>query len=733
MRQDLFVQKDTNVILSAGYKQFQVITGRKPQAYRAGSFRWNKNTIDFLGENEVKFSFNACSETAEKDNYDTFKPKSPKTFQWANGVVEVPCGEVSINNEIVHFRYPRRLEKGQDFEKLASLISQDSGGVVNILLHSWSFLNKDQSTGFFYYENDNKLKMFDKLLSELTKEFDIIGVGGLQSFLADSNKGKSPLLSDVCINNATKVVKPASLDSFKLALKGESVILGDTYNKFDWSSTKYDFDITNRTWWWTLHQLLPLEWACGDWSSLKSDISYKEIDEFNYRVINNWVDNSEGSILQWHDHASAMRAHALSRWLIQIKLYGTAFENLEPKLIKMLEQHLNWLIQECNYSRNNNHGYEQSRIMLAIACDLPGLSNSEKAKNIAISRLIKEIDFAFTIQGVHKENSPGYHWFMINVLNDLRIFLITYQLELDGVDLDNLISKAEVFLEQIALFDNTLPLIGDTQFKEKQNRSIKKLRRGIDKDQLMKSGTFDYAKSGYIINRNSSNEMENFHFTFKSGHLANYHRHDDDLSIHVVVNNEVYLGDSGAYSHNKSDLFRQYVRSPYAHSTVFPKGLTEGVRNNQKLKYLPNLEVMSENIYVGHTYQYPKFKLRRRIKLVAGNHNKIKITDRVFFAKEIDEQEMISNFVIPWPVEQTQIEIIANEIHLTCNNNKMIIETSKISTIHIVKGNFDSDKLEELSFISNKMGNTEPAIRIEIHWVASTIQQDRNETLISFI
>jgi hypothetical protein len=31
------------------------------------------------------------------------------------------------------------------------------------------------------------------------------------------------------------------------------------------------------------------------------------------------------------------------------------------------------------------------------------------------------------------------------------------------------------------------------------------------------------------------------------------------------------------------------------------------------------------------------------------------------------------------------------------------------------------------------MGNTEPAIRIEIHWVASTIQQDRNETLISFI
>jgi hypothetical protein len=170
MRQDLFVQKDTNVILSAGYKQFQVITGRKPQAYRAGSFRWNKNTIDFLGENEVKFSFNACSETAEKDNYDTFKPKSPKIFQWANGVVEVPCGEININDEIIHLRFPRRIGKKQGFKGLTERVAIETDGVANILLHSWSFLSKDKSTGHFYYENSKRMDNFKKLLKELVKD-----------------------------------------------------------------------------------------------------------------------------------------------------------------------------------------------------------------------------------------------------------------------------------------------------------------------------------------------------------------------------------------------------------------------------------------------------------------------------------------------------------------------------------------------------------------------------------
>lgn len=586
MRQDLFDENDSRIILKRGLEQFQKITGRIPNAYRAGSFRWNQNTVNFLAENNIHFSFNACAETAVKENFETFMPKGPQPFKWDNDVVEIPCGEVNIKNEIIHFRFPRRLDKGTSFSYLAKEICDQSGGIVNILLHSWSFLTKNQETGYFYYENDNKLKLFDKLLRELSTEFDIIGIDGLQSFLAsnDGDNVKSPLLSDICIKNATKVVKPDSLNSLKLALKGESVILGDTLNKFDWSSTKYDHDVTNRTWWWTLHQLLPLEWACGDWSLFQSDISYEEIDKFNYRVINNWNENSEGSILQWHDHATAMRAYSLSRWLIQIKVYGTAFEDLEEKLIAMIEHHLEWLIEESNYSKHNNHGYEQSRIVLSIACDLPGLSNSEDAKNIAIKRLVNEIDFAFTRQGVHKENSPGYHWFMIKVLKQLDFFISEYSIELCDINLSKIISDAETFLEKIALFDNSLPLIGDTQFKGKQVKSIGKLRETMVSAEVNESGVFNYSESGYIIARSSDRsdkEVNNYHLVFKSGHFANYHRHDDDLSLHFVKNNIVYIGDSGTYSHNMSDLFRQYVRSPYAHSTVFPKGVIQGVRKKK--------------------------------------------------------------------------------------------------------------------------------------------------------
>lgn len=166
MRQDLFSKQDADIVLSEGLEQFKRITGRYPKSYRAGSFRWNQHTIEFLGGKGINYSFNASAETAIMDNFDTFCPESPKPFHWPNKVLEVPCGEVWLSGEIVHFRYPRPFNNELTPYLLADTIAEQSGGVVNILLHSWSFLSKDDK-GQFYYESAEKLDRFRKILKKL--------------------------------------------------------------------------------------------------------------------------------------------------------------------------------------------------------------------------------------------------------------------------------------------------------------------------------------------------------------------------------------------------------------------------------------------------------------------------------------------------------------------------------------------------------------------------------------
>lgn len=172
-RQDLYDLHDANIILSTGLEQFIKITGRKPNAYRAGSFRWNQHTIDFLAKHEIPYSFNACRETAVKDNYETFVPSNPMPFDWPQGVREVPCGEVKLNDERLHFCFPRRFSRGVTPTGLVEQLASEADGLVNVLLHSWSLLERDNATGYFYYKDDERKASLRKILLDSISNMSI--------------------------------------------------------------------------------------------------------------------------------------------------------------------------------------------------------------------------------------------------------------------------------------------------------------------------------------------------------------------------------------------------------------------------------------------------------------------------------------------------------------------------------------------------------------------------------
>lgn len=482
----------------------------------------------------------------------------------------------------------------------------------------------------------------------------------------------------------------------------------------------YNSSITsNRTWWFRFNQLPTLNWASGLWCEGEGTERY--ID-FNFSVIENWHLKSDELVpLKWHDHASAIRAKNLTNWFITVSNFTDNYSKELEKLAAIIETHLVWLCNEKNYSKKTNHGFEQARLMISVAAELPGLPSANYALRLGLQRLQDEISFAFTAQGVHKENSPGYQWFMIKVLQEAKEMLDGYGLELPDVNFDKLISRAKKFLFAIALPDNTLPLIGDTQHKENQNDYISKITKNRKEPEGL--SLFDYSKSGYFIVKHKSRQAGRTQLIFKNSHNSDYHRHNDDLSIYVTYDDILIFGDSGLYSHNKEDIGRKFVKSSWAHSTVFPLDMAESTTRLKNLQKKPDIQFLNQSSVVGNTgYFLPEFSIQR---LLVWSENSdflnFKIEDRVVLHNSASGQ-MVSSFLIPLDIDDVTHAEDLGVVSLNYGKVRLSIEYDvDVAKVGLVRGKEVLDRdLKKNAFISGKMKRIDVATRVDFYWQASS-------------
>ena len=168
------------------------VIGRKINAYRAGSFRWNSLTLETLKEAGIPLAFNNTrASVAEKQCPYAASMQTP--FLWSNGIIEVPVTERNFfpqykHNWWVRFQYPLcslvRYRTGLSSHIPYSVSPRDQFLVC--LMHSWSFLYRD-SQGYEYYKDDKRLEDFRTLLRKMSRDFDIIDSRDLK-YLIDSGK-----------------------------------------------------------------------------------------------------------------------------------------------------------------------------------------------------------------------------------------------------------------------------------------------------------------------------------------------------------------------------------------------------------------------------------------------------------------------------------------------------------------------------------------------------------------
>ncbi|MCK7575312.1 MAG: heparinase II/III-family protein [Chromatiales bacterium] len=243
--------------------------------------------------------------------------------------------------------------------------------------------------------------------------------------------------------------------------------------------------------------------------------------------------------------------------------------------------HGEWLAKDGFYSEHTSHGLEQARVLLLHRLVFEG-EVAREWQAVAQRRVNSELNFSFTSEGVHVENSPAYRIFVF------KVFLGIIKDYPDEV-LGNL-AVVRSILGQSLEFHHPYPApgrqaaacIGDTEQLPTSDVYQDRFGRTLEYQHFLYAQTQGrqgqmplvlnriYPKSGYAIFRdlmaNKERYKQAFHLIAKIGCSSRYHHQQDEGHISLYAGGEDWLIDSGLYNHINKDPVRKYMRGRPGHN-----------------------------------------------------------------------------------------------------------------------------------------------------------------------
>ncbi|MEY8715379.1 heparinase II/III family protein [Francisella philomiragia] len=315
----------------------------------------------------------------------------------------------------------------------------------------------------------------------------------------------------------------------------------------------WDFEFTKsvKTYQIYTHAFYPISYLCNAYD-VTGDIRFLHkakdliIEWIEYSSILTKGIDKQLHPLMWGDHATSNRSQVIIYFIWKSLQAGLSV--VETDFKRIISIHAEYLNDDNNY-RNYNHGLmmDLSLLLFGIVLD-EEFKDKANWKSKALSRIKNAITRDFASDGVHIENSPGYHLWMLGFLNKVSLMISR-----DSSDVANEIKSiqqlATRYVDSMTREDNSIPMIGDTLYGVKQKyKSI--------------SETVYFNASNIAIIRQS-----NIWAYFKSGYFTHVHKHQDDLSFNLNIAGVDVLFDPGFYNYEGSQ-FSQQFKSATAHNTL---------------------------------------------------------------------------------------------------------------------------------------------------------------------
>lgn len=331
-----------------------------------------------------------------------------------------------------------------------------------------------------------------------------------------------------------------SQDGYELA--GEINWLDDPFQHRSW---RWLFN--NFKWMDTLLHRYLFE---GDMNSIDKCVEYFE-SWYSFYILGN-----KGGEFLWKDDAVSFRAFRIAvvaRYILNCSEAPDVKKEMARNAVSL---HYNELIDEKKFKRNN-HGLFQVRGLMTLSAIHPDIVSLEDAAIYAKKKINYLWLQQYGKQGLHLENSTGYHQLTIKEFDE-----IIKSPEFTNVSFvynSRDITKAVDNTKYLYHPNGVSTLFGDS------NLSIKKELPKFLGDRI-------FNEAGYAFLAGFDNSEKNSYLALRTGFPSNIHRHSDDFTFEWSEMGQVILQDSGRYSYEYDNPYRMFFTSPRAHNTVSVNG-----------------------------------------------------------------------------------------------------------------------------------------------------------------
>lgn len=249
--------------------------------------------------------------------------------------------------------------------------------------------------------------------------------------------------------------------------------------------------------------------------------------------------------------------------------------NAKLTMLRSIYDHASFLAL---YTSKLNHLLRESNGLVSVSIFFPEFHEAEQWQKIALQRLEEELKRQINQDGSHIELSTGYQCLVIDEFEVTYQLLQSGNLTLENEDLGKWLEKMYQMLIGVIRPDGSFPEINDG-FNIYSYKKLFNAGEVFGREDFVYVGTqgeygtepeftstaFDNA--GLYVMRSDWTSNARF-LLFDAGPYGGFHGHEDKLSIEIFAYGHSFIVDSGSYTYEKSDPFRNYFVGSQGHNTV---------------------------------------------------------------------------------------------------------------------------------------------------------------------
>jgi Heparinase II/III-like protein/Heparinase II/III N-terminus len=335
-------------------------------------------------------------------------------------------------------------------------------------------------------------------------------------------------------------------------------------------------------------------------------------------------------------HTSAFRAMVLVNSYGKLARSKDLPADLRRDLPPAIERLGRFLADPQNFEEDQNHGFSEAAALLLVAENFPRAPQAGAWRKIARQRLDDLLLKTVGSDGVEIENSPFYHFYVLNFLQEIAAWAKAQRIQLSR-HMTTTIHRMMQYAVYITLPNGHIPLLGasvDLDVRGNRPDLYAALADDYPEFEFVRTGGHAgraphlrnvlFVSAGQSIITSGVSSAADLagqtHLVFDIGPYRTSHSHLDALSLTYYAAGRLLLPDSGLFTYEQ-DAVGAYFHGTRAHNTVVVDGADQrpGVpvrgiaRNGPGWSY----QSAAHGLYPGVVHRRSVLLLNRDLTLVA--------------------------------------------------------------------------------------------------------------------